>query len=114
MNRKEYPEATEHSLSLNKSDHRYISDQKADQLYKVHLQGAYIRIGSCLFIWMIIFSSFLFRIIQLNNFIGLTACVFFVIVINPPTLVVLKRVRTKKIFFFASVLISGYPEMGDF
>ena len=106
MNRKKDLREKRDRLVENDREKNYLSDQKADQLYKVHLQGAYIRTGSCLFIWLIILCSFFLGIIQYGNFLGLTACIIFIIAINPPTLILLKRIRNKRIYFATSVFIN--------
>ncbi|MBW2355052.1 MAG: response regulator [Deltaproteobacteria bacterium] len=92
----------------------YLQLDHLKRLFKQHLQGAFVRSGASLFMWLFVLISFLlYKSFDIDVFKGVSACVAFLILMNLPTLWVLKHI-TRRIFYeyfslFINVLeIIGY------
>jgi hypothetical protein len=55
------------------------------RLYKRHFQGALIRCGASLFMWIAAWVALLLGAIQSSHFTGVTISILYLILINPPT-----------------------------
>ena len=60
-------------------------------LHKRHVQGAYVRSGFALTMWFFALATYIAPILHTNNFLGTSAAVAFLVLMNPPTLFLLKR-----------------------
>jgi len=75
-------------------------------LYRRHVQGALVRSGASLIMWLFALGSFWAGAIQINHFRGISASVAYLILINPPTLWILKRTTQINSFKYISLLIT--------
>jgi len=95
-------------------DHAWIklSPDQLGKLYKRHRQGAFVRTGASLFMLLFAYVAYLFDVIQKNHIIGVSFCVGYLILINPPTLWILKHITHKKFYENFSVLINFLEILG--
>ena len=56
--------------------------------------------------WFSCWLAYEFGIIRIENFIGVSFGVLYLILFNPPTLWILKRIKNKKLFGYFSLLIN--------
>lgn len=89
-----------------KKEKNYLEPGKLDSLYKRHIRGAYVRSGSSLIMWAFLLAAFLFDIIGLDSFLGCTICAAYLIMINPPTLFLLKRIKKRHTYEYFSIFIN--------
>ncbi|MBI2839137.1 MAG: response regulator [Acidobacteria bacterium] len=81
-------------------------------LYAGHVEAARIRSGASLAMWLFALVALLVKAIQPENFIGVTACVGYLILINPPTLALLRRASGRRAFRNLSLLINFLEIIG--
>ena len=95
-------------------DHAWgkLSPVQLGKLYKRHRQGALVRIGASLFMWLFAYVAYLIDSIQKDHIIGVSFCVGYLILINPPTLLILKHITRKKFYENFSVLINFFEILG--
>ncbi|MBU2622900.1 MAG: response regulator [Proteobacteria bacterium] len=99
---------------IEPSDH-YETEKPADYLeilYRRHFQGAIVRSGASLIMWVFALAAYLANIIKMNHFTGITLSVLYLILINPPTLLILKRITHTHLFGYASLLINFLEILG--
>ena len=89
-----------------------LSPDQLGKLYKRHRQGAFVRAGASLFMWLFAFLAYLFDVIQKDHIIGVSFCVGYLILINPPTLWILKHITRAKVYQNISVLINFLEIIG--
>ena len=75
-------------------------------LYKRHVQGGFVRSIASFFMWCSSWIAYVFDIIRLDNFTGVSLGVLFLILFNLPTLWILKRITNKKLLEYFSLLIN--------
>ena len=83
-----------------------LSPQKLKKLYKRHLQGAIVRSGASVFMWLSAMVAFLFDSIETGHLIGISISVVYLILINLPTLVILRHITSKRIYESFSIFIN--------
>ncbi len=81
-------------------------------LYRRHFQGALVRSGASLIMWFFALIAFLTDTIRMNHFIGITFAVIYLILINPPTLLLLKRITQTHLYKYASLSINFLEIVG--
>jgi signal transduction histidine kinase len=81
-------------------------------LYRRHVQGALVRSGASLLMWLFALGSFWAGGIQINNFMGISASIAYLVLINPPTLWILKRTTQINSFKYISLLINILEVIG--
>ncbi|MFH1080647.1 MAG: hypothetical protein V1766_10390, partial [Pseudomonadota bacterium] len=81
-------------------------------LYRQHFQGALVRSGASVIMWLFSLSAYIANIIKMNHFTGVTLSVLYLILINPPTLLLLKRITYKRLYKYASLLINFLEILG--
>ncbi len=81
-------------------------------LFKVHVQGAIVRSVASLTMWLFSLFSFCVDHIQASNFIGISCSVLFLVLINPPTLLILKRIERKNTHANFSLFINILEVVG--
>ncbi len=86
-------------------------DQRA-KLFKRHKQGAYVRSGASLFMWLCAGVAFLADMIRINHLLGVSFTVVYLILINPPTLWLLKKIYRRRVYAIFSVLINCLEIIG--
>ncbi|MBI4773795.1 MAG: response regulator [Deltaproteobacteria bacterium] len=67
------------------------------RLYKYHYQGAWLRSGASLFMWLFALTAYGLHLIGPNNFFGISATVVYLILINPPVLWLLRRISNRRL-----------------
>ena len=89
-----------------------LSPDQLGKLYKRHRQGAFVRTGASFFMLLFAYVAYLFDAIQNNHIIGVSFCVGYLILINPPTLLILKLITREKFYENFSVLINFLEILG--
>lgn len=90
----------------------YLQPDHLKRLHKRHLQGAFIRSGASLFMWLFALFAFLAGIIKSDHFAGVSISVVFLILMNPPTLWVLKRITSRSLYKYFSLVINSLEIIG--
>ena len=75
-------------------------------LFRRHVQGALVRSGASVFMWVFAFAAFLEGHINKDQMAGVSASVAFLILINPPTLWLLKRTTQINLYKYLSLIIN--------
>ena len=96
--------------SIDKTDQG--SPEYLSTLYKRHFQGAIVRSGASFVMWLFALAGLLAGVIHANHFTGMTLAVIYLIVINPPTLFLLKRITRISFYKYASLLINFLEIIG--
>jgi len=91
---------------------RYLHPDKLNRLLRKHRQGALVRSGASFFMWLFVLVGFLADVLHVEHFVGVSAAVGFLILINPPTLWILKRISRRRLFEFCSLLINALEIVG--
>src|SRR5512137_3026900 len=81
-------------------------------LYRRHFQGALVRSGASVIMWLFALAAFLTSIINMGHFKGVTLSVGYLILINPPTLLLLKCITQRHLYRYVSLLISFLETLG--
>lgn len=90
-----------------------ILDQESlTKLYRRHFQGAMVRSGASLFMWLSAFITFSVGFLGTQQLSGISAAVLYLILINPPTLWVLKRFRRRQGLEIFSIFINTLEIIG--
>ena len=76
------------------------------KLYRRLVQGALVRSGASVFMWVFALAAFLEGHINKDQMAGVSASVAFLILINPPTLWLLKRRTQIQLYKYLSLLIN--------
>lgn len=92
-------------------EHLLSEDYRAT-LYKIHVQGAFVWSAISAAMWLFALFAFWFEDIQASNFIGITAAVLFIVLMNPPTLFTLKRIANRKTYANFSLFINLLEVVG--
>jgi len=100
---------------VKEPSHRNEVDGSADYtetLYRRHLQGALVRSGASAIMWLFALAAVLTNVIKMNQFIGITLSVVYLILINPPTLLLLKHINQMHLYRYTSLLINFLEILG--
>jgi hypothetical protein len=89
-----------------------LSDAFRAQLIKIHRQGAIVRSVASLTMWLFALLAYWLDQIQYPNFIGISCSVLLLILINPPTLFILKRIGRANIHANFSLFINMLEVVG--
>ncbi|MBW1781922.1 MAG: hypothetical protein JRL30_14420 [Deltaproteobacteria bacterium] len=81
-------------------------------LYRRHFQGALVRSVASVSMWIFALAAYLANIIKMNQFTGITLSVMYLILINPPTLLLLKRITHARLYVYASLLVNFLEILG--
>jgi signal transduction histidine kinase len=102
-------------LSMAGNNYRYqqkLQPEQKQKLYKRHRQGAFVRSGASLFMWLCAFTTFLVGMIQINHLLGVSFSIVYLILINPPTLWVLKKISRQRVYEYFSIFINFLEIVG--
>ena len=102
-------------MKITVSKHKDMSSLDADfysRFYRRHFQAALVRSGASLFMWIAAWVSLFFGAIQSIHFEGVTISIIYLILINPPTLWVLKRLTDRRLIKLFSLLINALEILG--
>ncbi|MBW1944824.1 MAG: hypothetical protein JRJ51_18600, partial [Deltaproteobacteria bacterium] len=75
-------------------------------LYRRHFQGALVRSGCSLAMWLFALAAFIAGIIGQRNFAGISLATLFLILINPPTLLIIKSITHRLWYKYCSLFIN--------
>jgi signal transduction histidine kinase len=76
------------------------------RLYRRHANGAIVRSGASLAMWLFALIIHLAGVLDQSHFLGISVSVAYLILINPPTLWVMKRSRNQRAIAWVSILIN--------
>ncbi len=93
-------------------DNRFLMPKKLNRLNKTHLQGAFVRSGASVFIWLLTFTAYWFGIISKVSFEGASIVNAYIILMNIPMLAILRRIRRKVLYEQFSFLINVLEILG--
>jgi len=93
-------------------DNRYLNPQKLIRLNKTHRQGAFVRSGASILIWLLTLTAYWYGAISMASFEGATIVNAYIILLNIPMLAILKRIRTKKRYEQVSFLTNLFEIIG--
>lgn len=83
-----------------------LPDAFRAELFKVHRQGAIVRSVASLTMWLFALFSFWLDHIRISNFIGISCSVLLLVLINPPTLFIFKRIVRNNAHAYFSIFIN--------
>jgi PAS domain S-box-containing protein len=83
-----------------------VSTDALRTIYSRHFQGALVRSGASVMMWLFELISYLTNETKINHFVGVSLSVLFIVLINPPMLMILKRLKTKRAINIFSFLIN--------
>lgn len=83
-----------------------LPDEYFDRLYRRHRNAALIRSGASLVMWLFALATFLTGVIKTNHLLGVSLSVSYLILINPPTLWILKKSKSPEVVRRISILIN--------
>jgi signal transduction histidine kinase len=83
-----------------------MTSEKHKKLYKRHLRAAFIRSGVSLAMWTIGVGAFFVGALKAHHLVGISISVIYLILINPPTLIVLKKIAQERTYEKFSLLIN--------
>jgi len=84
----------------------------AKVLYRRHLQGAIVRSVASVAMWVFALASYYEDIITAHHLTGITLSVLYLILINPPTLLLLKYITRVRLYQYVSLLINFLEIIG--
>jgi len=90
----------------NQYDEAVQSGDSFEILYRRHFQGALTRSGASVVMWIFALVAFLLNQIRINHISGITLSVLYLILINPPFLLILKHSRRRNLYNAFSMLIN--------
>ena len=89
-----------------------LGSEVAGHLFKRHLQGAIVRSGASLFVWLFFVVGFYYNFVDYKGIVGITAAALFLVLMNIPTLWVLKYIRRRVFHEYFSLLINALEIFG--
>lgn len=81
-------------------------------IYKRHVQGGIVRSGASVIMWFSCWIAYQFGLIRIENFTGVSFAVFYLILFNLPTLLILKYINNMKLFGYFSLFINFLEVIG--
>ena len=75
-------------------------------LYQRHLQSAVVRSSASFVMWLTALTAYLFGLIHFDNLVSASIAILYLILMNPPTLGVLKRIKNQNLAEYFSYFIS--------
>lgn len=91
---------------------QFISPEKASYLYRKHIRGAYVRSGATLFVNLFFIIGWRLGIYDTQAFLGMIFSSLFLILLNPPTLWMIKRIRRRLYYEIFSTFINFLDVIG--
>ena len=102
-------------MTVTLSNHKNTPSDHAEyrkRLYRRHVQGALIRSGASLFMWLVAWVALIFDVLQSIHFTGISISIVYLILINPPTLWVLKKLSDRRQIELLSLMINALEIIG--
>ncbi len=84
----------------------FIPSDQAGYLYKKHIRGAYARSGAALLVFLFILIGWRLGTYDSQALFGMGIFALYLILLNPPTLWILKRIRRRKHYEAFSIFIN--------
>ncbi len=84
----------------------FIPSDQAAYLYKKHFRGAYARSGAAILVFFFILIGWRLGTYDLQSLLGCGLFTLYLILLNPPTLWILKRIRKRKSYSSFSIFIN--------
>jgi hypothetical protein len=81
-------------------------------LYQRYVQAAIVRSLASFLMWLSALTVYYFGIIHTNNFVSASIAVLYLILVNPPTLWVLKRIKNENLAEYFAYFISLLETIG--
>ena len=97
--------------AISRSQDR-LSPEYSKMLFKRHLQGALVRSGASLIMGLFAVIAFYVGTIKSHHLAGVGFSILFLILINPPTLWILKRIKSRLVYRYFSLLINFLEIIG--
>ncbi len=91
--------------AISRSQDR-LSPEYSEMLFKRHLQGALVRSGASLIMGLFAVIAFYIGSIKPHHLAGVGFSILFLILINPPTLWILKKIKSRLVYRYFSLLIN--------
>ena len=91
--------------AISRSQDR-LSPECSEILFKRHLQGALVRSGASLIMGLFAVIAFYTGTIKFHHLAAVGFSILFLILINPPTLWILKRIESRLVYRYFSLLIN--------
>ena len=91
--------------AISRSQDR-LSPEYSEILFKRHLQGALVRSGASLIMGLFAVIAFYTGTIKFHHLAAVGFSILFLILINPPTLWILKRTESRLVYRYFSLLIN--------
>jgi len=89
-----------------------LSPEYSEMLFKRHLQGALVRSGASLIMGLFAVIGFYMASIKSHHLAGVGFSILFLILINPPTLWILKKIKSRLVYRYFSLLINFLEIIG--
>ena len=83
-----------------------LSPEYSEMLFKRHLQAALVRSGASLIMGLLAIIAFYTASIKSHHLAGVGFSILFLILINPPALWILKRIKSRVVYRYFSLLIN--------
>ncbi|HHO76546.1 MAG TPA: response regulator [Deltaproteobacteria bacterium] len=90
----------------------YLKPEQIKRLFKTHLQGAYVRSGACVCIWLFTMLAFFYGAIDSASFRGASFVMVFIILMHIPTIPVLRLIHRRKLYEPFSFMIHVLEILG--
>ena len=84
----------------------FLGPEQRKHLYRRHVQGALVRSGATLTMWCMGLLGFYLDLLKSESLLGISVSVAFVILMNPPTLWILSRIRRRSRYEAFSIFIN--------
>lgn len=89
-----------------------LQDEKLEKLYKRHVKGSLVRSGASIAMWTVTLMAFFAGAIKGHYLIGISISVLYLILINPPTLIGLKYITSRRLYEYFSLFINQLEVFG--
>ncbi|MBW2675376.1 MAG: diguanylate cyclase [Deltaproteobacteria bacterium] len=89
-----------------------FTSEYVEILYRRHVQGAIVRSVASVLMWVFALVSYYEDVIRIHHLTGITLSVLYLILINPPTLLLLKHITQVRLYQYASLLINFLEIIG--
>ncbi len=83
-----------------------------EKLYKRHVKGSLVRSGASIAMWTVALMAFFAGAIKSHYLIGISASVLYLILINPPSLIGLKYITSRRLYEYFSLFINQLEIFG--
>ena len=89
-----------------------FTPEKRNKAYRRYRTGAWVRSGASLFLWLIATLAYFTNFIDAAAYAGISCSVLYLILINPPTLWVMGRLKQRTLVGLASLTINALEVLG--